>query len=355
MMSDMASWELPVIASAAALAERLELDAGQLRWLADQRGWERSVEREQLRNYRYRLLGRDSGLPRVIEIPKGRLKEIQRRVLAEILDQVPAHDAADGFCRGRSAVSHAARHCGREMVLSLDLSDFFCSVRGARVRAIFSGLGYRAEVAAVLAGLCTNVVPLAVWSAAEAEALAAGADHVRRFRLGRMLASPHLPQGAPTSPALANLAAFALDRRLSGLAAHHGLTYSRYADDLTLSGDRLSERRRRAVVALAAEIARDEGFAVNEHKTAVHLAGGRQPVCGVVVNAHPNVTRGEYDRLAATLHNAARFGPVSQNRAGVPDFRAHLRGRVAWVSAVNPTRGARLLAAFERIDWADES
>jgi RNA-directed DNA polymerase len=355
MMSAMPEWELPVIASAQQLAERLELDAGQLRWLADPRGLERRASREQLRNYRYRMVPRRAGgLPRLLEIPKARLKQISRWILREILDQVPAHTAAHGFRPGRSVLTHADLHVGQEMVITLDLADFFATVRAARVAAIFRGLGYRAEVARLLAGLCTNVVPLEVWASLEASATVDEAASGRRHRLERMLASPHLPQGAPASPALANLAAFGLDRRLTGLGARFGLSYSRYADDLTFSGVRLSSRRRLLLIAMVAEIAVAEGFAVNPAKTRLASAASRQTVCGVVVNAHPNLVRAEYDRLAATIHNVAVHGPSGQNRAAVADFEAHLRGQVAWLTSVNRARGLRLLERFELIDWAAE-
>ena len=80
-------------------------------------------------------------------------------------------------------------------------------------------------------------------------------------------------------------------------------------------------------------------------------SAGRQRVCGIVVNDHPNVARDEYDRLKAILHNATRHGPAGENRAGVADFRAHLLGRIAWVQSINPARGARLRERFARIEW----
>jgi RNA-directed DNA polymerase len=157
--------------------------------------------------------------------------------------------------------------------------------------------------------------------------------------------------GVPTSPALANLAAFGLDRRLAGLAASMSLRYSRYAYDLTFSGPAQLRRRRRRVVELVDEIAREEGFAVNARKTALHSAGGRQSVCGVVVNVRPNVLRSEYHELKAILHNAARDGPDSQNRARLPDFQGHLRGRISWVASLNPSRGEKLRRRFDEISW----
>ena len=91
-----------------------ESGAGRLdRWPGWMTALERTVADEKLRNYRYRAVARRTGLPRVIEAPKARLKEIQRWLLREILDHVPPHDAAHGFTRGRSVVSHAQLHTGR--------------------------------------------------------------------------------------------------------------------------------------------------------------------------------------------------------------------------------------------------
>jgi RNA-directed DNA polymerase len=342
-------WPIADIASVPALAERLELSDGQLAWLADVRSLERTVSREQLRNYRYRALPRQGGVPRVIEAPKARLKEIQRWVLREVLDQIPPHEAAHGFTRRRSAITHARLHTGQPAVLRLDLKDFFASVPAGRVYGIFRTLGYSPSVCHVLTGLTTNTVPEFVWQ------LIASATPQRavqaRFWLGRQLATPHLPQGAPTSPALANLAAFRLDRRLVGLAAASGLRYSRYADDLTFSGPARLHRRRSQFESIATTIVRAEGFAVNEAKSTTQSAAGRQTVCGVVVNVRPNIRRTEYDRLKAILHNAGAHGPASQNHDGVADFKAHLRGRISWVHSLNPARGDKLRELLAEIDW----
>ena len=140
----------------------------------------------------------------MIERPKARLKEIQRWILREMLVWIPVHDAAHGFVRGRSARTHASAHLGRRLVMRFDLEDFFASVSAARVYGIFRTAGYPEAVAHMLTGLCTNVVPV---------------DEPVSGRLARRLATPHLPQGAPTSPALANLAAYRLDCRLAGFGA----------------------------------------------------------------------------------------------------------------------------------------
>ncbi|HEX3975261.1 MAG TPA: reverse transcriptase family protein [Solirubrobacteraceae bacterium] len=338
-------WPVASVGSPPELADVLELSDGQLEWLADVRGLERAVAAERLRNYRYAAVPRRSGLPRVIEAPKLRLKEVQRWILREILDHLPVHHAAQGFTRGRSVVDHARHHAGQPAVLRLDLEDFFASVSAGRVFGLFRTAGYEPAVAHVLTGLTTNVVPQHVWNVVHH---GASAPVPATFRLGRALAAPHLPQGAPTSPALANLAAFRLDRRLSGLAASQGLRYSRYADDLAFSGARL-RRHGTALEAIVARIVRAEGFALNTDKSMLRSSAARQAVCGIVVNVAPNVTRTEYDRLKAILHNAGRHGPTGQGLAG---RRAELQGRIAWVASLNPARGEKLKERFAQIDWS---
>ena len=340
-------WPVPPIASPGALADALELDPSQLEWLADARGLERTAAHRRLRHYTYLWLPRPGAPPRPIARPKLKLKEVQRWILHEILDRVPAHDAAHGFVRGRSARSHATLHAGRHTVLRMDLEDFFASVPARRVYGVFRTAGYPEAVAHALTALTTTVVARAEWAAVPRPA---DPELLRRHeRLGRRLATPHLPQGAPTSPALASLAATGLDRRLAALAPVLCATYSRYADDLAFSGD--ADMPAGTIRRVVAEVAREEGFRVAPGKTGVRRRHERQLVCGVVVNERANIPRDAVDRLKATLHDAALRGPEAANRAGVPDFRAHLQGRVAWVAQLNPARGRRLQAAFDAIAW----
>ncbi len=160
-----------------------------------------------------------------------------------------------------------------------------------------------------------------------------------------------MPQGAPTSPALANLAAYRLDARLAGLATAAQASYTRYADDLVFSGGESFARSIGRFPIHVAAIALEEGFAVQHRKTRVMRQGVRQRAAGVVINQKTNMARDDYDRLKATLHNCVQFGPHEQNKAGVADFRAHLAGRVAHANRLNPRRGERLTRLFERIAW----
>ena len=193
-------WPVADLDTTADLGTLLGLEPGRLDWLADARGLERSVSSEPLRNYRYAWLPRSGGPPRLIERPKSMLKAAQRRVVREVLDRIPAHDAAHGFVAGRSARSHALAHAGSELVLRLDLEDYFASVGAGRVFGIFRTAGYAEAVAHALTALCTNVVPLAEWAAL------APRPPVRRPPAGgsaagsRRLTSPRVPPPRRRSP-----------------------------------------------------------------------------------------------------------------------------------------------------------
>lgn len=338
------SWNIPPLVTPGELAAWLDLDPGPLDWYADAQARERKTPDGPRRHYDRRWVARRHGSARLIEAPRSRLKAIQRRLLDDLLAHIPPHDAAHGFRPGRSIRTYAAPHVGQTVVLKLDLRDFFSTVSAARVVAIFLTAGYPEPVARGLAGLCTTSTPSDAWNAP-------GAPQPPAPRLRRLLREPHLPQGAPTSPALANLAAWRLDTRLSALAHASGASYTRYADDLAFSGPRKFARSVDRFYVHACATAIEEGFEVHTRKTRLMRQGVRQQVAGVVVNQHPNIARDAYDSLKATLHNCVKHGPASQNREGRDDFRAHLAGRIAHVTAINPARGGKLQAIFDGIAW----
>ena len=333
-----AGFRVPSMPSPADLAAALGLGHEELAWLADERRMNARASEPKLGHYHHRWVPKAGGGWRLLEAPKPRLKRIQRWLLDEVLSEIPVSDVAHGFVPGRSVRTFVAPHVGRNVVVRMDLEDFFTSVSRARVVALFRRVGYPRRVAAILAGLCTAPTPEHVL----AEHPRATADLERRFWANARLRDAHLPQGAPTSPAISNLAAWRLDRRLSALASGFGATMTRYADDLAFSGDKTFEASVRFFIARVGAIAIDEGFGVNHRKTRVMRQGQRQTLCGIVVNDTANLPRPERDRMRATLFNVARFGLDSQNRDGLPDFRRHLEGRVAWAIALNPSVGKRL-------------
>jgi retron-type reverse transcriptase len=342
-------WAVPQIESVGELAAWLNVSDTELEWFADLKRMNARTKSGVLQHYHYRVLAKKSGNIRLIEAPKEKLKELQRVILREILEQIPSHTAAHGFVKSRSIKTFAAPHVGRRVVLRMDLRDFFPSISGPRVQALFRTAGYPDAVADRLGGICTNAAPRGIW-----KTLGKGLDPLAMAEARALYASPHLPQGAPTSPALANLCAWRVDCRLSGLADSVGATYTRYADDLAFSGDREFERCVERFAVRAASILIDEGFQVHHRKTRVMRQGVRQYLAGIVTNERLNVVRADFDKLKAILTNCARHGAESQNREGHPAFRQHLDGRVGFVEMVNPVKGARLRRLYEQIVWGNE-
>ena len=335
----LASFDLPVFHTPPQLAEWLDMPLGQVAWLIHRFSDGYRPENEQQAHYHFRWIKKRSGGWRLIEAPKQKLKQVQTQILREILDRVPPHDCAHGFVRRRSIVTNARRHVGQRAVLKLDLEDFYANVGFSRVVGIFRGLGYSREAAIWLGRLTTSQVPSNLHFP---ETLSSAFfPFLRR----------HLPQGAPSSPALANLSAYGLDVRLSGLANSYAVEYTRYADDLTFSGSQRFIRALPVFIPLTSQIIRAERFRVNRKKRKVVRNNQRQVVAGVVVNAHTNMSRPEFDRLKAILTNCARRGPASQNRDNHADFAAHLRGRVAHAVQLNPGRGNKLQELYRAIDW----
>jgi len=340
-------WPTAPLDDVADLARLLGLDVAHLDWMADTRGMQRRARPGPLHLHRYRWLPRPGRVPRLLEVPTPRLRRVQRLVLDEVLAGLPVHPAAHGFVPGRGVLTGARAHVGAAVVVSADLAAFFASVTAGRVHRTLRALGHPEAVAHLLTGLCTHRTPVRVLSA-----MPPGGRDGERSALRRALAAPHLPQGAPTSPHVANLACHRLDVRLAAYADACGATYTRYADDLTLSGGaEVADAAGRLLLGVR-RVVHDEGYRLNEAKSRVRRAHRRQQVTGVVVNERPGTGRRQTDALRALLHNCVRHGPASQDREGRGDaFRAHLEGRVGWVEHVHPARGAALRRELERVVW----
>jgi RNA-directed DNA polymerase len=339
-------WEIPAIESVGELCDWLQIELGELEWFADLRGLGYRQSRSRLQHYHYKVLAKRSGDLRLIEAPKQRLKEMQRRILAEILERIPVHSAVHGFRRGRSIKSFVSPHVGQRVVVRMDVRDFFPSFHGPRIQAFFRTAGYPESVADLLGGICTNAVPGSVWDKSYFDF---SFEQLREARA--LYARSHLPQGAPTSPMLANLCAYRMDCRLRGLAASAGAEYTRYADDLAFSGDEAFSRHAQRFSEHAAAVLLEEGFHVHHRKTRIMRSGRRQYLGGLVTNEKVNVMRRDFDLLKAILTNCIRSGPESQNREQHPSFREHLEGRISFVTMIHAGKGARLRRLFEQIQW----
>lgn len=255
------------------------------------------VNRNRYRYYRKISIAKPDGSFRVLRVPEGSLKVFQDKVRRHVLSQIPPLDCVHGGIKGRSVVTNAKPHIGKQVVLTLDVKDFFPSVGPTTVRTIFSFLGFGSDALEALINATT-------WD-------------------------DQLPQGAPTSVAIANLAMYRVDRRLTRLARQQGFAYTRYLDDLALSGSwRLLDFRR-----LVRRIIEGEGFIINPAKVRTMTAGGRQVVTGVVVNEKLNLPREQRDLIRRQVLS-------SRTQSGTAFER--MRGQLAWLSSVNPQQASRL-------------
>jgi retron-type reverse transcriptase len=311
---------MPVWRSEADLAQALGLTLKTLRHYSIHSARERAP------HYVTFAVPKRSGGERLIMAPKSRLKAIQRRLNALLVDKLPTSEHAHGFVAGRSVRSNAQPHVGKAVVLHLDLKDFFPSIHFGRVRGLMIALGYGYPVAAALAALMTESPRQPV--------IAAG---VRYFP---PVGARACPQGAPTSPGVSNAIVMKMDRRLAGLARRLGFAYTRYADDLAFSGD--DQTQLHALRCLAQRIVEDEGFTLNHAKTRVLRRGTPQRVTGVIVNEVLGLSRQERRRLRAALHRAS----LRARSAGGPlQIDSTLRGKLAYLKMLNPAQAARLMAA----------
>lgn len=227
---------------------------------------------------------------------------------------------------------------GQDVVINVDLKNFFPTVSYARVKGLLAKLGYSEAIATVLALLCT-----------EPDTQALQVDG-KTYHVGN--GARHLPQGAPTSPALSNLLAYRLDRRLSGMAQAFGYTYTRYADDLTFSASGPAASRANQLIWAVEQIVQGEGFVVHPDKISVMRKGQQQRVTGIVVNQKASIDRGTLRRFRALLHQIGQAGWEGKtwgNPAPEADMQQVILGYAHFVQMVKPELGRSLVATIRTL------
>lgn len=317
---------LPVLSTPADVAQALSITIPQLRWLCFH------DDAAQKTHYRRFTIPKRSGGERHLAAPLPHLARAQRWIFDNIVQKLEIEPVAHGFVSGRSTVTNAAPHVGQDVVINLDLSDFFPTIAFPRVRGLFESLGYSPAVATIFALICTESPRRSVSYDGTEYLVAIGARA--------------LPQGACTSPGLANRITRRLDRRLIGLCSKKGWTYTRYADDLTFSIGKGKRDQIPHLLGAVRRLVREEGFLVNPKKGRIQRSGGRQDVTGIVVNNKLGLPRTEVRRLRAILHGAKQNGLASQNREGRENFPAWLEGKLAYLAMVDPEKGRAMLAQF---------
>ncbi len=228
--------------------------------------------------YTEHRIPKKSGAERVIHAPEQTLKRIQRQLSIIFTQLYQPTDAAHGFIPNRSIVTNAKTHVGKKYVFNIDLQEFFPTIHFGRIKAIIQlpEYGFSPELAHITANFCCYK--------------------------GR------LPQGSPASPIITNIVCRRLDYRIMGLTQKHGFTFTRYADDITISFDNATNETKQKVGYGLEMILKEEGFLVNDKKTRIAIQSQRQEVTGLTVNKKLNVHNQYTKNIRAIFHNWEKYG-----------------------------------------------
>jgi len=256
-------------------------------------------------------LPKKSGGNREISAPDPILKSVQKQVLTSLLYPLGAHECAHGFVPNRGILSNALIHKGQPIVTNLDVKDCFSSVKWPIVRSIIKrDLGFKLSPKA------------------------------QNFLTDIITSQGALPTGAPTSPALLNRVLLKADEILITEARKRNCNYSRYADDLTFSGDHGAVE----LLGVAKNVLNSVGLALDEKKTNIFRRGRRQMCTGLVVNVTPNVPRRLRKRLRAAVHAMSQGKKPTWH--GREISMASLRGHLEYHRMISPEGTEKLIAEF---------
>lgn len=269
--------------------------------------------------YHITYIPKKNGKMRELRIPCLELKYIQRWILDNILSKINISKYATGFCNKHSIVDNAKYHINKDCVISIDIEDFFPSIKFEKVFRVFAYYGYTKEVSFFLAKLCTY--------------------------------KDELPQGSPASPMLSNVVNLKLDARLSSLAETYNAAYSRYADDITFSGNCGIKK----IIGISKKILKEEGYTLNEQKTRVRYQHQRQEVTGIIVNGDVLKVNKKYKRkLEQEIYYCTKFGvkhhmeKTNNNKAFYKD---PLYGKAYFIKMIEPEIGKSMIEKLNQIDW----
>lgn len=261
-------------------------------------------------------VAKKSGKPRQINAPDRRLKHLQRQIAAKLNLLYRRRNPVHGYVTDRSVKTNASSHLKQKYVLNLDIKDFFVSITEPRVEGVLTAIGVPNGVAATIVRICGY--------------------------------SGRLPQGGPASPVLSNMICFRLDRALMKIAKDAKCIYTRYADDITLSGLRPLSPLFKSVPPPSGPVVQDllsaalqsvfssNGFALNPSK--IHYAdkNSRRIVTGLKINEGLNVDRRFVRNIRSALHAVEKDALAAQARyiadfGGTSNIATHLKGKIAWL------------------------
>lgn len=320
---------LPIIKDDHALAELLCISYKDLRSLT----YHRDVV--VLDHYFRYTVPKKSGGERNIAAPKSVLKHSQRKILELILDKIELSNNAHGFIKQKSVVTGANVHIkSPELLIKIDLENFFNTITFERVRGLFKSFGYSGFVASLLAMLCTYCERMPIEIKGQTKYVKTS-DRI-------------LPQGSPASPMITNIICRALDLKINLLADNYGFIYSRYADDMSFSFDRhLDNAEIKKILYQIQSIVYEQGFKINKEKTRYLRKNNRQAVTGIVINNDEiGVPKVWVKKFRAIIHNANKL----KEKGEVPEeILNEISGMASWLIGVNPNRYQKIISDAKKI------
>ena len=315
---------LPNLDTLADIADAMKVSTDDLVWLC----YERSTT-ETDHYSRFEIPKRSGGV-RLISSPKPKMRIAQSWINLNILEKLTPSSYCYAFRPKTSILDNAEQHVKKKVIVKLDVRDFFPSITFNRVRGYFEYLGYNPGVATVLALLTTDAPRVRITIKGRSQIVAVGARS--------------LPQGACTSPALANLIASRLDARLAGFieTLDGQWSYTRYADDLTFSTTD-EEPPIGQLIATVGRIAKDENFEIKAEKTRIMRSPRRQSVTGLIVGDEVRIPKATIKKMRALFHNIETRGKDVVSEELGKDAINVARGYWAFLYMVSPTQANKYL------------
>jgi RNA-directed DNA polymerase len=348
--------QLPAILTLNHLAQRTGVEYGYLRGFVSNT-YEHAYRKFEIKKRSPRLKWTNSF--RVISVPTPHLRQAQKWIATHILSKVSPHASSQAFAPGNSIVSCAREHREAKWLIKLDIHDFFGSISEIQAYRVYRSLGYRPLISFELARLSTYRAPASTHPI-HLERWFRRPPGLGRKRLRVIAEYDHrfvgcLPQGAPTSPMLANLVMRTLDQAILEIAVSLGLTYTRYSDDLTFS-TRLDFDRERAseLIRCVAKLLRPCGLFLNIQKTTVVPPGARKIVLGLLVDGEePRLSRQFKDRIRQHFYYLEKWG-VREHVAkrgfdSIGGFFRHLKGLLDFANMVEPEYARKLYERFHSL------
>lgn len=335
------------------LAHAADVDYGFLRAVASR------ANDEPYRTFRIRKRSHEGGRRRfrVIAVPSPALMKVQRWITHRILAHAYPHSASVAFSKGNRLVDAAGPHCQAKWIIKIDVSNFFESISEIAAYNVFRCLGYQPLISFEMTRICTRMGVRTRYRARKRWIAYDEERTIHRYTTDRM---GHLPQGAPTSPMLANLAVREMDDIISQIAAKYGLIYTRYADDITLSTKRTAfgRKRSREVIGKIYKIMSEFGLSPNLAKTRLLSPGARKIVLGLLVDEKaPRLPRDFRNLMRQHLYylRHPQVGPAKhaakKGFSSTRGFRNHVYGLAMYARQIEPAYGVACLAALNDIDW----